>query len=128
MDNLTSTAMEKGNPKATRESDNVIVPKSSANKPVEKTTAAELKEGRALTKGNPSQPTNRRTQSRERLQQAQTRIRRAVKHLQKEEQMTNLMHHIYEENHLLSSYWEQKRTAAPGVDSETWTSYGKELD
>ena len=38
------------------------------------------------------------------------------------------MHHIYNIDMLRLSYLEIKRNAAPGVDKETWKSYGKDLE
>ena len=38
------------------------------------------------------------------------------------------MHHIYNIDMLRLSYLEIKRNTAPGVDNETWDSYGKDLE
>jgi group II intron reverse transcriptase/maturase len=46
----------------------------------------------------------------------------------KKEKFTALMHHIYSIDMLRYAYFELKRNAAPGVDQETWKSYGMELE
>ena len=51
-------------------SDNSIVSKKPANKVGRESSTAELVEKRGLAKGNPSQQTSDRTQSRKRLQRA----------------------------------------------------------
>ncbi len=43
-------------------------------------------------------------------------------------QFTALMHHIYKTDTLRGAYFSLKRTAAPGVDGETWSAYGEELE
>ncbi|MFO1195963.1 MAG: group II intron reverse transcriptase/maturase [Burkholderiaceae bacterium] len=40
---------------------------------------------------------------------------------------TTLMHHIYAVERLEAAYLALKRDAAPGVDGQTWTHYGQEL-
>ena len=59
-------------------SDNSIVSKKPANKVGRESSTAELVEKRGLAKGNPSQQTSDRTQSRKRLQRALARIRQGV--------------------------------------------------
>jgi retron-type reverse transcriptase len=41
---------------------------------------------------------------------------------------TALLHHIYNLETLRSAYLRLKREAAPGVDGETWQSYGEALE
>jgi group II intron reverse transcriptase/maturase len=41
---------------------------------------------------------------------------------------TALLHHIYNPETLREAYFRLKRKAAPGVDGETWTHYGKDLE
>ncbi|MDP2735488.1 MAG: reverse transcriptase domain-containing protein, partial [bacterium] len=108
-------------------SDNSIVSGKPANKAGLRSPAAELVEKRELAKGNPSQQTSRRTQSRGRLQQMLGRIRQAVKGDRKQ-RMTNLWHHVYDVDRLREAYCAGNRKGAAGVDGETWRSYGKELE
>ena len=46
----------------------------------------------------------------------------------KKRKFTALMHHIYDINILREAYFCIKRNAAPGVDKETWKSYGENLE
>ena len=62
-----------------RQSDRSVVPKKAVNKGGAEALPAESLEGRDLPKGNPQEHTNRRTQDRERLQQALERVRQAAK-------------------------------------------------
>lgn len=108
-------------------SDNSIVSKKPANKAGLKGSAAELVEKRELAKGNPSQHTSHRTQSRGRLQQVLARIRQTVKGDRKQ-RMTNLWHHVYDVDRLREAYYASNRKGAAGVDGETWRSYGIKLE
>ena len=63
-----------------RQSDRSVVPKKAANKDGAAALLAESLEERDLPKGNPQEQTNRRTQDRESLSQAQARIRRAAQY------------------------------------------------
>ena len=40
---------------------------------------------------------------------------------------TGLLHHIYAIERLEAAYYALKRDAAPGVDGQTWQSYGQVL-
>ena len=82
-----------------RQSDRSVVPKKAVNKGGAEALPAESLEGRDLPKGNPQEHTNRRTQDRERLQQALERVRQAAK---KDKQMvfTSLWHHVYDKGRL----------------------------
>jgi group II intron reverse transcriptase/maturase len=106
-------------------SDNPIVSKKPANKTGRGRPVAEPVEKRGLAKGNPGQQTNRRTQSRERLQHALARIRQAIRKDRKQ-RMTNLWHHVYDVDRLREAYHALNRKGAAGIDDETWQSYGKE--
>ena len=46
----------------------------------------------------------------------------------KKRQFTALMHHIYNIDTLKAAYFKIKKNAAPGVDKETWLSYGEDLE
>jgi len=106
-------------------SDNCVVPKKSPNKagpPV-----AEGREGRRLAKGNSREQNRRRTQGRERMRSALERVRQAATK-DRSLRFTALLHHIYSTDTLREAYFGLKRDAAPGVDGETWRSYGAELE
>jgi hypothetical protein len=62
-----------------RKSDRPIVPKKPPNKCKDASLFAEEAEGRGLTKGNPARQTRVRTQRREALQNALSRIRQAAR-------------------------------------------------
>src|SRR5579864_6131937 len=85
---------------------------------------AEVVEGRHPAERNLRQQTMHRTQSRERMQRALERVRRAAKQ-DKELRFTTLLHHICEVDRLREAYLRLKREAAPGVDGETWRHYGE---
>ena len=111
---------------AYEQSDNPIVPKKRANKEDGAPCSAESVEERGLAKGNPSQQTRPRTQSRQSLQQALDRIRRAASK-EKEKQFTTLWHHVYDIDRLREAYFDLRGKKAPGIDGETWESYGENL-
>ena len=46
----------------------------------------------------------------------------------KERRFTTLLHHVYDIETLCEAYFGLKRDAAPGVDGETWQTYGERLD
>ncbi len=110
-----------------RQSDRCVVPWKAANKGGAGAQLAEWPEGRDLPKGNPQEQTNRRTQDRERLQQALERVRQAAKK-DKGKVFTNLWHHVYDEGRLREAYYGLKRKSAPGVDGRTWREYQDELE
>jgi group II intron reverse transcriptase/maturase len=84
-------------------------------------------EGRGRAKGNASLQNTHRTQSREGVHSARERIRQVAKE-KKEERFTALLHHVYDIEALREAYLGLKREAAPGVDGETWQSYGEQLE
>ena len=107
-----------------KESDSLIVPGKLANKagrPV-----AESMEGSGGVEGNAELQSTVRTQSRESVKQAQSRIRRAV-HRNKQEKLTALLHHVSTDM-LRWSFFRLKKKAAPGVDGVTWDGYEMELE
>jgi RNA-directed DNA polymerase len=67
-----------------------------------------------------------RTQSREAVSQAQTRIRDAVTR-NGQEKLTALLHHI-DVDVLQASFFQLKKSAAPGVDEVTWAGYAENLE
>lgn len=108
-----------------RKSDKFVVPKKSSNKPEK--MEAERMEGRSLPKENKRQQNMLRTQRREGVLNELMLIHRKAKE-DKKLRFTTLMHHIYNIDMLRLAYSEIKRNAAPGVDKETWESYGRDLE
>ena len=90
-------------------------------------SAAERAEGREPVKGNPQGHNTPRTQGRTGVQQALARVRQAARK-DKKLQFTTLLHHIYNPAMLREAYFGLKRDAAPGVDGQTWRSYGRNLE
>jgi len=84
-------------------------------------------EGRGPAKGNPQEQTTLRTQGRDGVQRALTRVRQAAKK-DKKMRFTSLLHHIDNPSTLREAYFGLKRDAAPGVDGQTWQSYGRDLE
>lgn len=107
-----------------KESDSLIVPGKLANKtgrPV-----AESMEGSGGVEGNAALQSTVRTQSREAVKQAQSRIRRAVDRNQ-QEKLTALLHHVTVDM-LRWSFFRLKKKAAAGVDGVTWAAYEVDLE
>jgi RNA-directed DNA polymerase len=108
-------------------SDGSVVPEKSPNKRRGAPHPAEEMEGRDPAKGNPSQPTRHRTQSRVRLQQELARVRQAARK-DRGLQLSALWHQVYDTDRLREAYFGLERKSAPGVDGETWQHYGEELE
>ena len=106
-------------------SDRPEVPEKSPNNA--RQGAAEGTEGRGLAKGNLPQQNASRTLNRTDAHRALERVRQAAKK-DKKLRFTTLLHHIYNLETLRSAYFSLKREAAPGVDGETWQSYGEALE
>ena len=106
-------------------SDGPIVPGKPPNKPAG--AGAEGVEGRGSAEGNPQERTMRRTQGRERMQQALARVRQAATQDRKM-RFTALLHHVYNPDTLREAYYGLKRDAAPGLDGVTWRDYGEHLE
>jgi RNA-directed DNA polymerase len=106
-------------------SDTSVGPEKLPNNAVE--PAAEAAEGREVAKGNTLERTTRRTLSRERVPSALERVRHAARR-EKKMRFTALLHHVYAIDRLRSAYYALKREAAPGIDGETWTHYGEQLE
>jgi len=105
-------------------SDSVIVAAKPANKAEQ--PAAEPVEPRTGTKGNASQRSTHRTQSRANVSQALERIRKVAR-ARKKERFTALFHHLSIDL-LEEAFFELKEDAAPGVDRLTWTDYEADLE
>jgi len=108
-------------------SDKPIVPEKGANKGDAMHSSAERLEGRGLAKENPGEQTRFWTQGQIDLHDALGRIRKAAKE-DKGQRFTALWHHVYNVNRLRQAYLGIKRDASPGVDGETWRSYGQTLE
>jgi RNA-directed DNA polymerase len=105
-------------------SDEAIVAVKPANKA--ERSAAEPVEPRAEAKGNASQQSTGRMQSRGTVTQALERIRQAARQRRKE-RFTTLLHHISIDR-LGAAFYELKKNAAPGTDGLTWKAYEADLE
>jgi len=108
-----------------RESDDSIVPEKRANKAGSK-AAAESVEGRGSTKGNATRTLLAPDSEPGKRGMGLWGVREAAKR-DKKMQFTALLHHISPEM-LRDSYFELKRSAAPGIDGVTWHAYGQDLE
>ena len=88
--------------------------------------AAESVERRGGAKENADQQSTVRTQSRAAVSNAQTRIRDAVTR-NRQGKLTALLHHISIDV-LRASFFDLKRSAAPGVDEMTWADYVENIE
>jgi len=108
-------------------SDKPIVPRKVANKEGGRTRSAERPEGRGLAKRNLEGQNRTWTQCQTDLKHASDRIRKAAKE-DKDQRFTALWHHVYNVDRLRQAYYVLKRDASPGIDGETWKSYGRDLE
>lgn len=106
-------------------SDDVVVPEKPPNKTA--VTVAEKVEGRTSAKENAEEQNAPRTQGRSSANNALARVREAASRNRKLK-FTALLHHVYDLNRLREAYFSVKRNAAPGIDGETWRSYGEDLE
>ena len=88
--------------------------------------AAESVERRGGAKENADQQNTVRTQSRAAVSNAQNRIRDAVTR-NRQGKLTALLHHISIDV-LRASFFDLKRSAAPGVDEMTWDDYVENIE
>ena len=107
-----------------KESDSLIVPVKLANKAGQ--PVAESMEGSGGIEGNAELQSTVRTQSREAVTQAQSRIRRAVDR-NPQEKLTALLHHVTVDM-LRWSFFRLQKKAAAGVDGVTWEAYEADLE
>jgi RNA-directed DNA polymerase len=121
VDDRTSDAHVRG------KSDGPIVPQKRTNKTGQPSgePSAESVEERGPTKGNAAKTAAHRTPSRKCASTGLVGVRRAARR-DKELRFTALLHHVTPEL-LKASYFALNRDAAPGVDGETWKSYGQDL-
>jgi len=106
-------------------SDSDKVPEKFSNK--SEKSDAEKMEGRKLTKENERQRHMRQTQGWESVHSKLQLVHQKAKE-DKKRRFTALMHHIYDIDVLRAAYSCLKRNAAPGIDKETWRSYGENLE
>ena len=109
-------------------SDCCVVPKKLPNKAAgEIPAAAEVVEGRRRAKGNAiTAHMSRRSMRVYDMGSALDGIRQTAKG-RRGAKFTGLLHHIYAVQRLEAAYFALKRDAAPGVDGQTWQSYGQNL-
>jgi len=110
-----------------RESDGGIEPKKEPNKTTGQTEAAEAPEGRPKAKRNPGEQNTGQAQDWITVDLALNRIREAVRR-DSRKRLTTLWHHVYSEVTLREAYRKLNPKSSPGVDGQTWQSYGEELD
>jgi RNA-directed DNA polymerase len=108
-----------------RESDGPIVPKKRTNK-AGSTAAAESVEERGPTKGNATRTLLAPDTVPGKRGMGLWGVREAAKR-DKTMRFTAILHHVTPEL-LKASYFELKRSAAPGVDGMTWSEYGRDLE
>lgn len=106
-------------------SDRCVVPAKVPNKAPR--GAAEAMEGRRRAEGNSVEQNAARTPSRSPARSALDRIRQAARR-DGRQRFTALLHHVYDVDRLRHAYFALKRTAAAGVDGQTWKQYGEELE
>jgi len=114
-----------------RESDGPIVPEKRTNKAGQDhathgAPAAESVEGRGPTKGNAERTLLAPDAVPGKRGMGLWGVREAAKR-DKKMPFTALLHHITAEL-LRASYFELRRSAAPGVDGMTWQAYGQDLE
>src|SRR6516165_11907378 len=107
--------------RATEKSDLPEVARKRANRAA--TAAAEPVERRGGAKENAGLQSTVRTQSREAVSRAQSRIREAVTR-NRQDELTALLHHVNIDV-LRTSFFGLKKTAALGVDEMTWIEYAE---
>ena len=106
-------------------SDGSVVPEKRSNEVGPSTE--ETAEERGPTKGHPPTADTHRTQGRASVPRSLERIRQTARRDRKQ-QFTALLHHVYDVERLRAAYLALKRTAAPGIDGETWQHYGEALE
>ncbi len=106
-------------------SDRSVVPAKRPNKAGE--PAAEVAEGRDLTKENADQQNTPRTQSRtESVPSALERVRQAARRNRKEK-FSALLHHV-DRLRLEDAFYGLNEKASPGIDGKTWREYEEDLE
>ena len=103
-------------------SDSPVVPA----KPPNKTSVAEVVEGRGLVEGNTAGKTRPGHGAGSGAPSALDRVRQVARQ-DKEARFTALLHHV-DVDRLRSAYRAIRPQAAPGVDTVTWADYGQDLE
>jgi len=103
-------------------SDSPVVPA----KPPNKTSVAEVVEGRGLAKGNTASTTRPGHRAGSGVSNALDRVREIAR-TDKETRFTALLHHV-DVRRPRAAYWAIRPRAAPGVDGQTWEAYGQDLE
>jgi len=106
--------------------DKPVVPAKLPNKTEGKDSVAEGVEERGLTKENLGEQNRSRTQRRKDLTSALERIHQAANRDRKM-RFTALYHHVYNVEHLQTTFEELNPRAAAGIDGETWEHYRQDL-
>jgi RNA-directed DNA polymerase len=106
-------------------SDSLVVPEKRVNNAGPQ-TAAELVEERRLTKENAPQSLLVRTQSRVAKSRGLLGVRETARE-DKKARFNNLLNHVTPEL-LRASFFDLKKSAAPGVDGETWSEYAEDFE
>jgi RNA-directed DNA polymerase len=110
-------------------SDRCVVPQKLPNKAVGETpAAAEAVEGRRRAKGNAvAARMSRRSMRVYDMESALDGTRQTAKG-NRSAKFTGLMYHLYEVQRLREAYFALRRDAAPGVNGQSWPSYGQNLE
>jgi RNA-directed DNA polymerase len=87
---------------------------------------AEVVAGRELAQGNSGQHTRVRTQGRAARSRARDRVRQAAK--ERAMRVTAVWHHSHSSDRLREAYYRLNHDAAPGMDGQTWATYGEQRD
>jgi RNA-directed DNA polymerase len=103
-------------------SDSPVVPA----KPPNKTSVAEVVEGRGLAKGNTTSATRSGHRAGPGVLNGLDRVREVARR-DKGTRFTALLHHV-DLDRLRAAYWAIRPKAAPGVDGVTWEAYGQNLE
>lgn len=111
---------------ADRQSDESIVPATSANNGATETPAESI-EGRGSTKRNAEQNALCRAQDRNKHRSRGLSGVREAARKDSKLRFTNLLHHVNEDC-LTEAFFNLKKTAAVGVDGVTWEEYGRNLE
>ena len=106
-------------------SDSPIVSRKPPNNAAE--PAAEAGERRGLAEGNAPKRSTPRTQRRAGVSPALERVRQAAQRDRKQ-RFTALLHHVYAVEQLRAAYEGLNPRAVAGIDGETWTHYGRNLE